>query len=204
MSRAVFLDRDGTINRKLPDDRYVIRWEQVEFLPDVARAIELLNKSGFLVIVVSNQRCVAKGLIQSAELETIHRRMCDELAANGAKIDYVYYCPHEENPPCSCRKPAPGMLLQAARAHEIDLTVSWMVGDSEIDIEAGKNAGCRTARVLINGNRIICNPDVVGRSLLETVNKLLIWNHLKDARHSTEHLSGRSTNPTEPHHYPSS
>lgn len=178
MSRAAFLDRDGTINRKLPDDQYVTRWEQVRFLPEVAKAITLLNRSEYLVIVVSNQRCVAKGMIQPAELEAIHERMCEELAANGARIDECYYCPHEEYPPCPCRKPAPGMLLTAARAHEIDLSASWMIGDSEIDIEAGRNAGCRTARVVTNGNRIICNPDVVGLSLLDAVNKLLKWNHL--------------------------
>jgi D-glycero-D-manno-heptose 1,7-bisphosphate phosphatase len=184
MSRAAFLDRDGTINQKLPDDQYVTRWEQVHFLPEVAKAIGLLNRSGYLVIVVSNQRCVAKGLISSAALESIHQRMCDELAAHGARIDYVYYCPHEEYPPCSCRKPEPGLLLTAARIHEVDLSASWMIGDSESDVEAGRNAGCRTARVLTNGNRIIHNPDVVGLSLLDTVEKLMTWNHIPRAERS--------------------
>ena len=182
MSRAAFLDRDGTINRKLPDDQYVTRWEQVQFLPEVAKAISLLNDAGFLVIVVSNQRCVAKGLIQPAGLDAIHQRMCDELAASDARIDGVYYCPHEEVPPCSCRKPAPGLLLTAARAHDIDLKASWMIGDSEIDVQAGKNAGCRTARVLTNGHRIISDPDVLGLSLLDTVSKVLKWHHPADDR----------------------
>jgi D-glycero-D-manno-heptose 1,7-bisphosphate phosphatase len=182
MSRAAFLDRDGTINRKLPEDQYVTQWELVQFLPEAAKAIALLNRSNYLVIIVSNQRCVAKGLIQPADLEAIHQRMREQLAANGARIDDVYYCPHEEYPPCSCRKPAPGMLLTAARAHEIELAESWMIGDSEIDIEAGRNAGCRTARVLTNGNRMICNPDVVGSSLLDTVKKLLTWNRFDRSR----------------------
>ena len=178
MSRAAFLDRDGTINRKPPDDEYVTRWEQVRFLPEVAKAIALLNRSGYLVIVISNQRCVAKGLISSAALDDIHQQMCDELMAQGARIDHVYYCPHEEYPPCSCRKPAPGLLMAAARVHEIDLSASWMIGDSESDVEAGKNAGCRTARVLTNGNRIIHNPDIVGLSLRDAVEQLLKRNHI--------------------------
>jgi D-glycero-D-manno-heptose 1,7-bisphosphate phosphatase len=173
MIKAAFIDRDGTINRKLPDDQYVTRWEQVDFLPDVAEAIALLNRSGFLVVVVSNQRCVAKGLISAAALEAIHRRMCDELARRGARIDAVYYCPHEEYPPCVCRKPAPGMLFTAAQEHEIDLTASWMIGDSEIDVQAGRNAGCKTARLLSNVDGTQCNSDVVGLSLLEAVETLL-------------------------------
>src|SRR5215472_15185309 len=117
MRRAAFLDRDGTLNRKLPDDQYVTRWEQIQFLPGVANAIALLNRAGFLVIVVSNQRCIAKGLIRENELEAIHRRMCGEMVLQGATISDVYYCPHDNQPPCSCRKPAPGMLLDAARTH---------------------------------------------------------------------------------------
>ena len=175
MNRAAFLDRDGTLNRKPPDDQYVTRWEQIQFLPGVANAIALLNRAGFLVIVVSNQRCIAKGLIQENELEVIHRRMCGEMALQGATIDDVYYCPHDEQPPCSCRKPAPGMLLDAARTHEIDLLASWMIGDSEVDVQAGRNAGCRTARVLNNGD-CAHHPDIAGRSLLELVEKLLRWN----------------------------
>lgn len=176
MNRAAFLDRDGTLNRKLPGDQYVIRWEQVQFLPEVARAIALLNRAGFLVIVVSNQRCVAKRLISEEALEAIHRRMCAELAAEGAKVDAVYHCPHEEYPRCSCRKPAPGMLLAAARAHTIDLASSWMIGDSEVDVQAGRSAGCRTARVLTNGGSEIHHSDITGSSLLEVVQKLLGWN----------------------------
>ncbi len=172
MSRAAFLDRDGTLNRKPPDDQYVTHWEQIQFLPGVATAIGLLNRAGFLVIVVSNQRCIAKGLIQENELEAIHRRMCCEMALQGATINDVYYCPHDKQPPCFCRKPAPGMLLDAARTHKIDLSASWMIGDSEVDVQAGRNAGCRTARVLTNGTTAH-RPDITGRSLLELVEKLL-------------------------------
>jgi D-glycero-D-manno-heptose 1,7-bisphosphate phosphatase len=147
----------------------------MHFLPDVAHAIILLNQAGFRVIVVTNQRCVAKGLVTAATVESMHKRMRDVLAAKGAKIEEIYYCPHEANLRCSCRKPAPGMLLEAAREHGIDLTSSWMIGDSEVDVEAGRNAGCRTARVLTNHETATLNSDVVGSSLLETVDKLLRW-----------------------------
>ena len=186
MNKAAFLDRDGTINRKLPEGQYVTQWEQLEILPKVTKAIELLNRAGFLVIVISNQRCVAKGLVLEEELKAIHRRMCSQLAAEGARIDDVYYCPHEKQARCSCRKPAPGMLLEAASSHEIDLSRSWMIGDSEVDVLAGRNAGCRTAHLLTNGFDTSHSTDVSGSSLLEVVEKLLTWNPVATGPHSDE------------------
>src|SRR5215831_6533466 len=109
MRKAAFLDRDGVINRKAREGEYVTRWEEMEILPEVGKAIALLNQAGFLVIVVTNQRCVAKGLITTGELEVLHRRMLEALANDGARIDAIYYCPHEAQPPCRCRKPKPGM-----------------------------------------------------------------------------------------------
>src|SRR5215472_4532023 len=119
-NRAAFLDRDGVINRKPPDGQYVTGWKEMEFLPGTVEAIRLLNAAGFRVILVTNQRCVAKGLITVADLDSIHMQMCDTLGHAGATIDSIYICPHEKHPPCSCRKPAPGMLYEAARAHSID------------------------------------------------------------------------------------
>ncbi len=118
MKRAAFLDRDGVINRKPPEGQYVTRWEEMQILPGVAEAIASLSGAGFCAIVVSNQRCVAKGLLTILELDSIHQRLCQKLAKAGAEITEVYYCPHDEHPPCGCRKPAPGMLLGAARAHD--------------------------------------------------------------------------------------
>src|SRR3984957_17107333 len=161
MNKAAFLDRDGVINVKAPEGQYVTRWEEVRFLPGVANAIGLLNRAGFRVIVISNQRCVAKGLVTSAEVEALHNRICRELANHGAVIDAVYFCPHETEPPCSCRKPAPGMLLQSAREHEIDLGGSWMIGDSEADVAAGKNAGCKTVLVGRHTNPPAIAPDLL-------------------------------------------
>ena len=179
MHRAAFLDRDGVINRKAPEGQYVTRWEEMHFLPDAAGAIALLNQAGFRVIVVSNQRCVAKGLVTERELESLHERMCGALSRSGATIDAVYYCPHELRPPCGCRKPKPGLLLNAARAHSVDLPASWMIGDSEIDVEAGRNAGCKTARLVNHGENGRGNADVVAPSLLEAVQQILGWGNVK-------------------------
>jgi D-glycero-D-manno-heptose 1,7-bisphosphate phosphatase len=180
MTRAVFLDRDGVINRKRLDDRYITCWEEFEFLPAVAESIMLLNRAGFFVVVVTNQRCVAKGLITEAELEGVHRRMVDALKNAGANVDGIYYCPHETDPPCGCRKPAPGMLQQAARVQNIELLASWMIGDSDADISAGRAAGCRTARILSKSENLdgVQEADIVACSLLDATRQILRWEGL--------------------------
>jgi D-glycero-D-manno-heptose 1,7-bisphosphate phosphatase len=99
--------------------------------------------------------------------------MCEELAAAGAIIDAVYYCPHEKQPPCGCRKPAPGMLLSAASEHHVDLTASWMIGDSEDDVQAGKHAGCKTVRLVSSHQSAGSSADVAAPSLLDAVYKIL-------------------------------
>jgi D-glycero-D-manno-heptose 1,7-bisphosphate phosphatase len=167
MSKAAFLDRDGVIFEKAPGDQYITRWEEVRFLPRVADGIVLLNRAGFRLIVVSNQRCVAKGLVTKAALDAMHWRMCESLARAGARIDAVYYCPHEKDPPCRCRKPQPGMLLEAARIHGVDLSQSWMVGDSDSDVEAGKSAGCKTVRLARPGEPVHSKADLLASSLRE-------------------------------------
>lgn len=173
MNRAAFLDRDGVINRKAPIGQYVTSWDEMQMLPEVARAIRLFNRAGYLVIVVTNQRCVARGLISVSELERIHQRMCNDLARVGANVHEVYYCPHELEPACDCRKPQPGMLLRAAEAHNIDLGASWMIGDSDRDIEAGKNAGCRTVRVVEGAQLDNGKANACARSLLDAALKIL-------------------------------
>lgn len=178
---AAFLDRDGVINRKAPEGQYVTRWEDFHLLPGVVEGIAELNHAGLPVIVVTNQRCVAKGLLTEAALEELHRRMSEQLAKAGVRIDAIYYCPHEVESRCRCRKPAPGMLLDAADAHGIDLGASWMIGDSQIDIEAGRNAGCRTALLVANpqtdetpkSGPTTGDADVVAPSLLEAARQIL-------------------------------
>ncbi len=173
MNKAAFLDRDGVINVKAPEGQYVTRWEEVRFLPGVAAAISRLNKSGFRVVVISNQRCVAKGLVTSAEVEALHRKISRELAGLGAIIDAVYFCPHDTEPACDCRKPAPGMLLEAAKDHQIDLGASWMIGDSAADVAAGKNAGCKTVLIGRTANSSAGAPDLLAESLLDATGKIL-------------------------------
>jgi len=181
MSRAAFLDRDGVINQKAPEGQYVTRWEDFHFLPGVTEGISQLNRAGFHVIVVTNQRCVAKGLLSEIELKSLHLRMFESLARDGARIEAIYYCPHEIEPPCSCRKPAAGMLLEAARSRDLDLSSSWMIGDSDADIQAGKSVGCRTVRVSgrepaarvpeVRAEKFVA--DVTAPSLFEAVPKIL-------------------------------
>jgi len=173
MRRAVFLDRDGVINVKAPEGRYITRWEEFQFLPDVAGAIAILNQAGFSVIVVSNQRGVGRALMTVDALEVIHSRMLAELATSGAKIDAIYYCPHDLGARCACRKPEPGMLLRAATDHAIDLRNSWMVGDSDGDILAGKRAGCRTVRIVREDAAADVPSDLTCRSLDEAVRVII-------------------------------
>lgn len=176
MKKAAFLDRDGVINRRPPAGEYVTCWEKLEFLPGVAGAIARLDGAGFQVIIISNQRCVAKGLLTMGELDSIHQRMCKDLAAAGAIVAGGYYCPHDLEPPCACRKPAPGMLLTAARDHDIDLAASWMIGDSEIDVQAGSSAGCRTVRILESHEPRHSVADYFADSLPSAVQHILAVN----------------------------
>lgn len=144
MHKAVFLDRDGVINRKAPDGQYITAWEQMEFLPGVTEGLRELKQNGFLLIVVTNQSAISRNELAVDVLESIHRKMVEWLAQKGVTIDAVYYCPHDRNGECDCRKPRPKMLLKAAQENKIDLGHSWMVGDTASDIEAGRAAGCRT------------------------------------------------------------
>lgn len=157
--RAVFLDRDGTINRYVGFLRDI---EQFELLPGVAEAIRWINASGYLAIVVTNQPVIARGEVTREQLREIHNKMETLLGREGAYVDALYYCPHhpdrgypgevpELKIDCGCRKPRPGLLLRAEADYNIDLTKSWMIGDSDSDVQAGRAAGCRTMRIGENG-----------------------------------------------------
>jgi D-glycero-D-manno-heptose 1,7-bisphosphate phosphatase len=145
---AVFLDRDGTIN---VDKGHATDVDAIELLPGATRAIQMLNEADMLVVVVTNQSIVARGLATEEDVRAMNDRLRHYLAEEMAYIDAFYYCPHHPafGEPCDCRKPAPGMLLQAAEEHDLDLSRSFMVGDWWADIGAGIAAGTRT--VLITG-----------------------------------------------------
>lgn len=150
-NRAVFLDRDGTI---IEETEYLSRREEVRILPGAARAILELNHRGYLAVVVTNQSAVARGLLSPADLEQIHQFLGGQLAAQGARVDAFYYCPHHPDAVdpqfrvrCECRKPQPGMVLRAAAELDISLDASYLIGDRLRDMEAGHRAGCRSVLV---------------------------------------------------------
>ena len=150
--KAVFLDRDGTINKYVG---FLRKIDDFELIDGVGEAIKKINTKGYLAIVITNQPVIARGEVTFEELQQIHNKMETLLGYEGAYLDAIYFCPHhphngyegevrEFKTECDCRKPKPGMLFQAAKDYNIDLSRSWMIGDSENDIEAGKNAGCKT------------------------------------------------------------
>ena len=153
--KAVFLDRDGTVNIYKGFIRHA---EDFELIPGVAKAIKKVNESGYLAIIVTNQPVIARGECSFEELERIHQKMETLLGQEGAYIDDIFCCPHHPNKgyagerieykiDCDCRKPKPGLLYQAAQKYNIDLEKSYMVGDDERDMEAGRRAGCRLCKI---------------------------------------------------------
>jgi D-glycero-D-manno-heptose 1,7-bisphosphate phosphatase len=136
--KAVFLDRDGVINKRRDD--YVKSIKEFVFLPNVVRSIKKLNKEGYLIIVITNQSVVNRGIITKNELDNIHFHMIHELKKKSCVIDKVYFCPHKPDENCQCRKPRLGMIKQAVEDFNIDISSSWMIGDSDSDIEAAKLA----------------------------------------------------------------
>lgn len=174
--RAIFLDRDGTINKY---KGFIRNIDDVELLPSVSEAVKLINRSGYLAIVVTNQPVIARGEVTFSELEEIHNKIETLLGKEGAYLDGIYFCPHHPDNGfarevkdlkinCDCRKPKPGMLLKAAEDFNIDLSCSYMIGDGQHDIGAGKAAGCMTALI---GTEDF-GQDVIGESLFNIIEKL--------------------------------
>ncbi len=144
--RAVFLDRDGTINVEVS---YLHRPADLKLIPGAVTAIRRLNLAGYVVVVVTNQAGIARGLYGEADMHALHAHLDTLLAAEGARLDAWYWCPHHPlfTGPCACRKPGTAMLDAAAADHRLDLGRSWLIGDSAGDIGAGEAAGCRTILV---------------------------------------------------------
>lgn len=183
--KCIFLDRDGTINQH----RGLVYKEEDFILESCAiEAVRRINESGRLGIVITNQPVVARGLCNIEDVENIHKKLSTLLGKEGVYLDDILYCPHhpdkgypEENPlykiPCECRKPKIGMITEAAKRYNVDLSESWIVGDTTMDIQTGKNAGIRTALVMTGeGGKDLkydAHPDIVCKDLLEAVNKIL-------------------------------
>ncbi len=180
-NRAIFLDRDGTIN---VERGYLTDPGEVELNPTSGEALRVLNQLNILTIVITNQAAIDKKLLSVEQFEKINSRLWDDLKKLGAHYDGLYYCPHspEITPGCLCRKPKPGLLIQAAKDFNIDLTSSFMIGDKLSDIEAGHLGGCKTI-LLLSGhgekahkdleNYQGAPPDFICRNLGEAVNWLL-------------------------------
>ncbi len=175
--KAVFLDRDGTINKYVGFLRDI---DDFELLPGVTEAVKLINASGYLAIAITNQPVIARGEVTVPQLQEIHNKMETLLGAEGAYLDAIYYCPHHPHKgyegevpelkiDCDCRKPKPWMLLKAAEEFNIDLSQSWMIGDGENDIKAGKAVGCRTALIGTDDFQQI----ETAPTLLDAVNSIL-------------------------------
>ena len=177
--KAIFLDRDGTINKYVGFLRDV---NELELLPKVADAVKLINKSDYLAIVVTNQPVIARGEVTIEQLNDIHNKMETLLGDEGAYLDAIYYCPHHpdkgfegEVPElkinCDCRKPGIGLLKKAANDFNIDLTKSWMVGDSETDILCGNKANCKTA--LIKNEEHKTESNITKSTLFDIIKTIL-------------------------------
>jgi D-glycero-D-manno-heptose 1,7-bisphosphate phosphatase len=171
---AVFLDRDGVINRKLPEGDYVKDWSEFSFLPGALRAIRILKENGFLIAVITNQRCIATGIITEEGLKSIHERMLYEIRGCGGDIDAIYFCPHDISDGCVCRKPEPGMILRAIKdfkGHNIDIDLerSCVIGDSERDIIPAKVLGLKAIKI----GEYSPEADINKRDLLEAVEAII-------------------------------
>ena len=181
----MFIDRDGTLNE---DIGYVSTPEELVLFPWAAQAVRRINEAGLFAIVITNQSGIARGLYTEETLGAIHSRMIDELAREGARVDAIYYCPHHPEVgdlqyrlSCECRKPRTGLLVKAAREHNIDLARSFVVGDKASDIKLAENAGARGALVFTgygrdtfaHPDRWPCAPEIAAENLLEAVKQIL-------------------------------
>jgi len=178
--KVIFLDRDGVINKD--EGQYITSWPEFEFLPGALEAIKKLTKSGFKLIVISNQAGVSKGLYTQEVLADITYNMQEKVRKAGGNISAVHYCMHRQDAGCECRKPKTGLFKQALKnSPNINTAESFMIGDSEKDIEAGKKAGCKTILVLTGKAKKkedVCSfktrPDFISNDLLDAVDSIIL------------------------------
>jgi D-glycero-D-manno-heptose 1,7-bisphosphate phosphatase len=162
--RAAFLDRDGTLNERPGEQSYVTQIADFRVLAEAVDGMRRLAECGYVLVVASNQRGVARGLVGPDLLRAAEDALQRELGPHAARIEAFYYCPHEIEESCDCRKPKPGLLLRAAAELDLDLSRSWMIGDSATDVQAGRAAGCRTAYLGTDGS---ASANLTATSLLE-------------------------------------
>ncbi|MCK4946782.1 MAG: D-glycero-beta-D-manno-heptose 1,7-bisphosphate 7-phosphatase [Candidatus Aureabacteria bacterium] len=170
-AKAVFFDRDGTLN---PDPGYINEPNKFEFYKGAKEALKNIYDIGYKIFVITNQSGVGRGLVKEDVLEEIHQKLVRELEAEGVEVAGVYYCPHHPGEKCNCRKPSPEMVRIAVREHGIDVARSFFIGDKRSDIETGKRAGCKTILVKTgeegdNSKVEDCYPDYVISNIEEAV-----------------------------------
>ncbi|HZY45689.1 MAG TPA: D-glycero-beta-D-manno-heptose 1,7-bisphosphate 7-phosphatase [Anaerolineae bacterium] len=177
MRPAIFLDRDGVINRNRND--YIKAWSEFEFLPGSLNALQRLASLEWPIVVITNQSAVGQGLISRAQVDEIHRQMLQAISAAGGRINAVLYCPHRADEGCTCRKPHPGLILQVAEHLAIDLPHSFFIGDAENDILAARAAGCQP--ILVKTGRgvqewtILRQHQVSGFQVAEDLGEVADW-----------------------------
>lgn len=174
--KSIFLDRDGTICEEV---NYLSRPEDLRLFSFSAAAVKLLNENGFLVILITNQSGIARGFFDEKTLHEIHAKLKEELAESDAKLDAVYFCPHNSTDNCDCRKPKTGMIERAKQDFSLDLENSWIIGDKAIDVETGFNAQIKTALVLTGYGdteveKLTKKPDLTAQNLLQLVKMLIL------------------------------
>ena len=171
-SKAVFIDRDGTL---IEEVNFLHRVEDLQYFSYTDEAIRLLKENGYLVVLVTNQSGIRRGIYTEAQMQTVHEKIQTDLTE---KLDAIYFCPHLPNEGCACRKPNLGMIETACANFNIDLENSWMIGDKAIDVETGFNARIKTALVLTGYGRkaletLERKPDVVAENLLEAARRII-------------------------------
>ncbi len=180
LKKVVFLDRDGTINQDAAD--YIKSWPEFKFLPRSIEALRDLTAAGFIIIVITNQSAIPRKFLSAEELENIHSKMKAAVESQGGKISDIFFCPHMPAAGCDCRKPAPGLIYQAQKKHNIDLSTAVMIGDSARDIECGQKAGCGRSILVKTGNsreaqQILAEkylrPDYVAQDLYDAAHWLI-------------------------------
>ena len=157
---VIFLDRDGVINKPARPHEYILDRESFVVLPGVYEALRMFNTSGFRVFVITNQRCIARKLATLEQVNALNRYMTEDFREHGCYVDGIYICPHGDSDNCTCRKPKPGLLIQAQKDLEasgftVDKESSWMIGDLESDIETGRNYGVNTFLVDVENHNLI-------------------------------------------------
>jgi histidinol-phosphate phosphatase family protein len=145
--KVVLLDRDGVVNKNAPLHDHVKKWEEFDFLPEAAEGIKRLNDAGFTIVLITNQQGIGKGLMTEEDLTNIHDKMQRELSKKGARIDYIYYCPHLQDENCKCRKPKPGMVEKAAKEIGFNPKKAILIGDSENDKKLAEVVGAKFFKV---------------------------------------------------------